>query len=144
MQTVGFIMHFRNFIHHNENDVLSSGNPARFFAYASERRSVRTGVTPLTRADGTLATSDADKATILNDQFTSVFTDGNHKLPVFGDRANGEQLRDLKATSEHVRRVLCKLHPKFGFTPDGLPTGVFKQLSFQLAAPLAVLFRYCL
>ncbi len=91
-----------------------------------------------------MATSDAEKATILNAQFSSVLTDDNHNLPVFGDRTCGAQFGDLKITPEHVRWVLCKLRPKFGPTPDGLPTAVLKQLSFQLAVPLAALFQSCI
>ncbi len=108
-----------------EHDVLVSGSASRFFAYARQCRTARTGVAPLNTPQGPIAVTDSDKAATLQAQFSSVFTRDDGCLPQFPDRASGSQIDDFAISREDVRRVLCKTPMKYGPTPDGIPCAVF-------------------
>ncbi len=124
-----------------EQHVLKSCSASKFYAYVNKKRSVRSGVAPLQRLDGSMAVADSSKAAALNDQFCSVFTNDNGHLPEFSPKASGTAVFDSFAIStESVRKVLCKLDKKYERDPDGVPSAVLRLLSYQLVEPLAILF----
>ena len=51
--------------------------PKHFWSYVKSKVKSKSNVSNLTKEDGTLTTSDKEKAKILNDFFTSVFTAQN-------------------------------------------------------------------
>ncbi len=124
----------------HEQDVLMSGSQSRFYAYIQQRRTVRSGVAPLKGAHGPVAVTDADKATALQAQFSSVFTRDNGILPQFADQMSRTNIEYFHISFEDVRKVLCKTPLNYGCTPDGIPCAVLRLLSFELAEPLRIIF----
>ena len=52
-----------------------------FYKYVNSRLSFHNGISPLIKDDNSYASLDYDKAVLLNDQFTSVFTNNNGIIP---------------------------------------------------------------
>ncbi len=63
------------------SDSLDTGNQKPFWRYVKSQKQNRCDIFPLEK-DGVLHTNSADKAQILNDQFSSVFTDNASKCNI--------------------------------------------------------------
>ncbi len=131
----------RRFYDRNERLVLTSGNSSRFFRYVQRKKTVRQAVPPMRRFDGTLAISDSDKAQVLNNFFSSVFTTDNRTSPAFPARTN--------ATLSRIDFPLCAVVKKLrglkkstSTGPDGIPNILLSNLASTLAEPLAFLFDF--
>ncbi len=131
----------RSLQYRREERILTGGNRSQFYSYVNSKRTVRSGVAPLVSPDGSTAVSDAEKATVLGEQFCSIFTKDNGLLPAFEGKRSDSSFADFVITAESVRKVLCKLEPKYGNDPDGIPSAILRILSYELAEPLAALFR---
>ena len=122
----------------------SKSNPRQFWRYVNDKLKVNTGISPLDKDDGTKATEDDDKASILNKYFASVFTKENlNNLPDFNPNeiSNGISINDLRVTPEAVSKKLSKLDPSKAQGPDKIPARVLKELSNELALPISALFN---
>ena len=104
------------------------------------RRIHREGVAPLANKYGKLATSNNEKAEILNSQLSSVFTTDDGRVPFLTQRTD-VQLSSVDISPERVRKFMCKLPAKFSRSPDGIPTAVLKILSYELCIPLHIIFK---
>ena len=79
----GSLNHLQNYF---ENNLVDGGNLGAFYKYVNKKLNGSNGIAPLRYPDGKLATTDFDKAALLNSYFCSVFTvdDGfinSSKLP---------------------------------------------------------------
>ena len=122
----------------------SKSNPKQFWRFVNEKLKVNSGISPLDREDGTKATEDKDKASILNKYFASVFTKENmNNIPDFypNEFSNGVSISDLRVTPEAVAKKLKELDPSKAQGPDKIPARVLKELSNELAYPISVLFN---
>ena len=64
--------------HHEQLMVSNIGkNPKSFWRYINSHMKTRSNIDSIQRLDGSIATSDQEKAGILNSYFASVFTDKN-------------------------------------------------------------------
>ncbi len=124
-----------------EERILNSGSRTQFYAYVNKQRAAKVGVAPLSRPDGSVAISDAEKAAVLGKQFSSVFTSDDGALPHVPRSTAEASLTNFVITVESVRKVLCKLELKYGNDPDGIPSAVLRLLSYELAKPLTIMFR---
>ena len=73
----------QQFVIAREQNILESGDCSAFYKYVNRRRIHREGVAPLANKYGKLATSNNEKAEILNSQFSSVFTTDDASAPMF-------------------------------------------------------------
>ena len=80
-----------------------------FYRYVNSRCSSNNGISPLIKYDNTYASLDYDKAVLLNEQFTSVFTNDNGIIPNHTIKAENT-INDILFTREMVRKCLCKLY----------------------------------
>ena len=64
----------QQFVNARDQNILESGDCSAFYKYANLLRIHRGGVAPLLNKHGNLATSNNEKADVLNSQFSSVFT----------------------------------------------------------------------
>ena len=98
----------------------------------------------LERGDGSTATEDGDKANILNDFFSSVLTtEDTSNIPNIlpSNRSNGKFVTNLVIEESQVKEKLSNLNPNKSPGPDKLYPRVLKELSDELAGPLAILFN---
>jgi len=125
-----------------ERQVISSNNLGHFYKHVNNRLSCRTGVGALRDNNGSLYTTDASKAELLNNYFSSVSTKDDGVLPEF-DRFVPEDVEfsNVTFTPENVMKVMRKLKNKTSCGPDGLPSILFRKLASHLAMPLSLLFN---
>ena len=78
-----------------------------------------------------------DKAKILNDQFTSVFTqeDGNAIPTLKGDKF--PSIDELTKTSERIEKLLRDLKPNKAPVPDSVPARFLKETATEFAPALS-------
>ena len=118
------------------------GNPKPFWRYVSMRLNTKSRVDDLKTADGSMATVDGDKARVLNEYFSSVFTveDILH-IPVPAVAHTGPVLDDVDISEELVRRKMAQLKPFSSAGPDGVHPRILRETTRSLAPYLAGLFR---
>ena len=121
-------------------NILESGDCSAFYKYVNLRRIHRDSVAPLVNKHDDLATSNNEKADVLNSQFSSVFTTDDGTVPFLTHRTDA-QLFSVDINPERVRKFMCKLPTKFSRSPDGIPTAVLKILSCELCIPLHIIFK---
>ena len=96
----------------------------------------------LKKPDGTIAVEDSEKATMLCNYFSSVFTNDNSILPQFDSRVpTGMAIPDLKFSPELVFCALNRLKSKLSAGPDGFPPLLLKNTAGCICEPLATVFE---
>ena len=135
-----YMLAIQQFVIAREQNILESGDCSAFYKYVNLRRIHREGVAPLANKYGKLATSNNEKAEILNSQFSSVFTTDDGRVPFLTQRTD-VQLSSVDISPERVRKFMCKLPAKFCRSPDGIPTAVLKILSYELCIPVHIIFK---
>ncbi len=123
-----------------EKEVLSNGTDNHFWRYVNSKLSSRTGLPVIQREDGSLAETDHEKATAMNEYFASVFQDDKTGKMNFDDE-KVKPSRTVSFPPELVYAHLFRLPAKFSAGPDGLPSILFKKLAFQLSQPLSSIFE---
>ncbi|KAK7105260.1 hypothetical protein V1264_016666 [Littorina saxatilis] len=116
-------------------------NPKVFWSYVKSRTTIRSGIADLKRKDGTLATSNVEKANTLNDFFQSVFTEETTgEMPEAPDYAFEKPLESVTVITSKVKTLLEKLNPNKALGPDGISPFILKQLADVLAYPISKIF----
>ena len=122
----------------------SKSNPKMFWRYVQDKLKSNVGISVLHGPDGELKTTDKDKADVLNEYFSSVFTrEDISSLPdVVKDMEFKDcSLTDLIISKEAVENKLKKLDANKANGPDQIPPRVLKELSSVIAEPLTTLFN---
>ena len=116
-----------------------------FYAYVRSRSNTKDKVGPLKDNSGNLINDDKEIAEVLNNFFSSVFTDENNTvLPEVITRFNGDksqELRNINITEEIVLNKLKQL--KQGKAPgdDGFAPLFLKEIADDICYPLSIIFR---
>ena len=116
--------------------------PKAFWRYANSRMKTRSAIRNLKDADGSVATSDADKASILNRFFSSTFVSGNTStisdLP--DDSRDLPALETVDFPTHLVEQKLASLRPSSSPGPDGLHPVLLAATAVSLAHHWANIF----
>ena len=86
----GYMLAIQRFVNNRECAILQSGDSLAFNKYENNRRVSKDGVSPLFNTDGELSVTEPEKASILNQQFSSVFIDDDRNLPAMNMRTTAE------------------------------------------------------
>ena len=80
-------------------------NPKTFFAHANSRKPVKTNIGPLKDRTGSIISSDEGMANILNEYFTSVYTEEDtSEIPIVPIVYRGNNpLRKIEITVDKVK-----------------------------------------
>ena len=125
-----------------EKLVVDSNNLGSFYKHVNRRLSCRSGVGALCNADGSVATTDSDKAELLNKYFCTICTKDDGVLQKFDKLVPDDiELNNIEFTPGTVEKVLRRHKKTSSCGPDGLPPVVLKKLAPDLAAPLSLLFN---
>ena len=117
-------------------------NNKLFWRYVNANRTSKAAIPDLERPDGSKATTDKEKAEILNEQFSSAFTKEDiSSLPVRDDLNLQSTLTDINITPEMVQKKLDKLRTDKSSGPDGVHPLLLKNLSSILSKPLSLIFN---
>ena len=94
------------------------------------------------RPDGSLASSDTEKANILNSQFLSVFTrEDITNIPEFDPLPFTTSLNNIQISTNQVKKKLEKLKTDKSCGPDGVHPLILKKLAESMAIPLAIVYQ---
>lgn len=119
----------------------SKTNPKSFYKYVNSKLKVKTGVAELDTDEGK-ASTNKEKAEVLNSFFTSVFTREDHEtIPEARIREGVMPMTDFHVTEEDVLKKLKDLNPNKSSGPDELHPRVLKELSDSIAKPLTLIMR---
>ena len=119
---------------------LSKLNPKAFYQYINNKLKTSENVSSLIKSDGTLTTNDLEKAEVLNDFFSSVFTTEDvSNIPVFNSKSD-VFIDKINVSIKEMEDALRSLNVNKSSGPDGLHPRVLKELATVLSYPLKLLF----
>ena len=120
-------------------------NNKLFWRYVNSQRKSKASIPDLKRKDGTYATTDADKAEILNSQFSSVFTrEDLTNIPTFEPVECHTLLETLTTTPAKVEKNLKKLRTDKSCGPDKVHPFLLNKLAKCMSIVISKLFNISL
>ena len=123
----------------------SKENPKVFWNYINSQRKVKESIPALKSKDGKIYKDDYKKTCILNDFFSSVFTEEDmNNIPKMtpGEKSNNIFISEvLNITEENVSLKLKSLNPNKSPGPDKLYPKLLKELHHELSIPFTYLFK---
>ena len=129
------------------NDILQvsleQGDSKPFWSYIRAQRQDNSGVSPLLK-QGVLHTDNLSKAKILNDQFSSVFTqEDTTDIPHLHNPAY-KDISELHISQEGVEKLLRNVKASKASGPDRVPCRFLTELAPELAPILTKIFQQSL
>ena len=117
-QLRGLTRRLRACFEHNLAQDLKS-NPNAFWKYVRTRMKTTSRICDLYMGNGRMASTNKEKADILNSFFCGVFTRENHDdTPILQSIHNDTPLDDITLTEEIIKNKLIKLNPNKSPGPD--------------------------
>jgi hypothetical protein len=121
-----------------EQKILSSKSLKTFYSFVNSKLTSKNQIPPL-KLNDYVADDPADKANLLQDQFSSVFTVDDYNLPNFVSRTQ-KTIPDINITESLVLKALKRLPNKISSGPDSVPPLILKKVSSSIASPLCQIF----
>ena len=113
-----------------------------FWRYVNSQRSTKTTIPNLQRKDGSMANTDHDKAEVLNQQFSSVFTrEDLTNIPEFEPHPCTSFLENIAITPNEVKKKLSKLRTDKSCGPDEVHPLLLNNLAETMSIPLSIIFN---
>lgn len=118
------------------------GNPKEFYQYVKSKTSKKDPIPDLIDNNGKKTTTDKEKSTLLNNFFSSVFTDENKDyMPQFESRIDtSQEIHTAEISIEEMTRLLEKMKPDKSPGTDEIHPRLLKECSKSLAVPFKLLF----
>ena len=124
-----------------ETNIARNGNKRPFNSYIKSKTKSRVTVGPL-KQGSSLVTDNQQMASILNNQFSSVFTNENlSNIPPCPDTSGGNSIQDIYFDPDKVYRKILSLRVSSSSGPDGLSTRFLSEYASILAGPLAIIYN---
>lgn len=115
-------------------------NPKRFFTFIKSKKCEKTGISSLKDKDGKLHITDRDKANILNDQFASVFSTKDNKIPnIISNKM--PSIDDINITEAGVCKLLTQINVFKSTGPDDISARFLKEVANEISPALTLLFN---
>ena len=129
-----------------ELSLCNNSNPARLYGYVNRKMKTRYSIPTLKTADSNIASSDKDKANMLNDVFHKVFTvDNNIKVNLASfSTYQLPPMADIEVAPEDIVKSVNNLKGSLYRTPDNIPAYFFKEIASSILPILAHLFNLTL
>jgi Reverse transcriptase (RNA-dependent DNA polymerase)/Endonuclease-reverse transcriptase len=125
-----------------ENEAIYSGDQKQFFKYLNSKTRSRSCIPPLRNENGEIMTQDNVKAEILNNFFSSVFTNDNNINPPFPSRVPSDvSLNSVDISPALVFAVIKSIKPSNSLDPDGFSSNFYYQLAAELCIPLSIIMK---
>ena len=116
-----------------------------FYAYSRSKLKTKDKVGPLTNDEGIPVTDDKETAEMLNNFFTSVFTDESlQDVPIPENVFNlpaEDSLHELQVTPETIHEKLINLKPNKAPGDDRIYPRVLMELADNISLPLATIYN---
>ena len=110
----------------SSDDAGYNNNNKRLWSYIKSKRKDQCGIPSLEKDSQTIADSFS-KATILNNQFQSVFTDANSTPTVTLEENAFLHMPPINITTDGVLQLLQELDPHKASGPDGIPSKFLRE-----------------
>ena len=123
-----------------KNIYQDKGHSKKFFAFVKSKRTDLCGVSPLVDSKNVIHTDEEKLAELLNDQFTSVFSKDDGKIPMPNDPP-GTKMEDITITRNGIVKLLKDLNPHKASGPDGIGARILKECAEQVVDGLVLLFN---
>jgi Reverse transcriptase (RNA-dependent DNA polymerase)/Endonuclease-reverse transcriptase len=122
---------------------LENGDNSKpFYAYLKSKLKNKTPVGPLKLRDGSVISDSAGMAKLLNDYFSSVFSEeGDGAVPRADQCEVADNLEDVVVNEQTVKKKIRNLKPASAPGPDGIGSMLLRELADQVAKPLTVIFN---
>jgi hypothetical protein len=115
-------------------------NHKKFSNYVKSKTKARAPIGPLLNKCGTITADKQEMADTLNTFFASVFTtEDKSNMPV-KERETNVDIRSIEFTFEKVLRKLKELRSDSAPGPDKIHPRLLKEMRYELAEPLSVIF----
>jgi len=131
----------RNLCREFEKDIAKNVNsdPKAFWRYTNSKLKSRPKLIDLVDEDGKLTSDDNKKAELLNNLFTSVFTEEDTiKIPKHDTNHTGTPLTHIEITPEKVNKKLLK--PNVTKSSDGFHPRIFRETTSSICLPLSTIY----
>lgn len=120
----------------------AKSNNKAFFAYVRSKLKTREGIGDLIDKNGNLASTNSDKAEVLNNYFSSVFTNEDlTNIPDPDPTGASECSTELLVTEEWTRKQLSETDPNKAPGLDGVHPRLLKELADELAIPFTKIYN---
>jgi len=130
-----------------ENLALSKikSNPKYFYSYAKQLSKVRSSISMLLDKNGLIKTDSKDMADILQEQFSSVFSDPaavDVKDPCYDvpDIKHPLLDHDIVLCEEDVLKAIQQIPSSSACGPDGIPVALLKDCCNELVIPIMMIW----
>ena len=141
----------RKILKNHQQEVASCvrTNPKKFWNYVNSKRKTKSHIGDLRKVDGnnTLVSSDTEKATVLGEFFSSVFTlespqqyDNSGQM-VHQDSINVQDVINIEFTELSILEKLDKLNTSKSPGPDKIHPRILYELRYELLSPLKIIFE---
>ena len=134
-----------------ERDIAkeSKTNPKKFWQYVNKKTKIKQGIPDLVYKDEdgeeTSTTNDKEKAEVLADFFSSVFTEKDtSNIPNLSQRSFKEWLSNMEITREEIKKKILQLKISKTPGPDGLHPRLLKEMAQQISQSLETIFQLSL
>jgi len=121
------------FVTNYEYRLIEQGNVGSFYRYINKKLNGSNNIAPLRDHDGNLVYTDDQKATLLNEYFSSIYTEDNGtiSLDALPEKVDGD-MPPVFFTPDMVNKYICKLNGKGSGGPDDLPAVFLRMLALIL------------
>ena len=120
-----------------------STDPKKLYRYIRSQNTVCSAIPCLKCDDGSLATTDEDKANALSNQYTKVFVQDNGILPNFDVNCNNS-INSFSCDTRILIRIIKKLKNNSAPGPDNITAFFLKNIVANIASPLCNMYNKCL
>lgn len=125
-------------------DIISTDHkeqPKRFWSYIKSRKQESTGIVTLKDIDGLLHSDTPTKASILNQQFQSVYTKEDiHNMPHMGP-SPFRTMDNIRVSQAGVYKLLRGLRPFKATGPDEIPAYILKEAAEHISPYLTIIHQ---
>ena len=126
----------------SEKDLLNEPSLKKFYSFVNSKLKSQPCIPSLLSTDDVHITDDHQKATLMNEYFSSVFTTDDGKTPYFAKQVNDSQsLNFVEFSYVEVIKAIKTLQSKTSRTPDGYPAFFIKGIANEIAIPFSLLFE---
>ncbi|XP_021350479.1 uncharacterized protein LOC110448524 [Mizuhopecten yessoensis] len=117
-------------------------NSKTFWKYIRSKTKTKSTIGNIKDANGDLTSNNKDKAEIMNNYFTSVFTvETNEPLPVFIRRNYREPINDIDITEDKILSAIKLLNPNKSSGPDLFHPKLLLESANELVTPINHLLK---